>query len=1020
MKSKEKEKKSNEIKKNESPFKLFSILKEQKSKEKNQESSKDINPMDELIEKLTVDLKYLRTIDVRDERNIEKIISEKEKQCIIKNQKIEFVEVVYHALKKNKKSENDILLLKLFFFNMEKFISLLLPLKVNISDLLVKLLVNMKCEKKVKGNILFRIGDIGQKLYIILKGHVGIIIKKEKIIECTPFEYIKYLIVLHLFQEFNYILEVMARNKKIVNIEEEAITHFMQIFKVYNFLKQNKRLKENYKSIFEFVQQDLKFQKFFEKKYNYSPNIALNILNFSQKAIEQLYEFYERKIEYINKTLRYGLRGSDLFASFIKRQMNNTGIIKPTSQQELLSYLKPYDEGIKTFKNDEEYYQKILSVNEISPIKIMKTTVENYIKNLESETIINDIRMDEENFKFKILDKDRIIEDRVVIRTYEFFEINQLYDGAIFGELALTNPNSKRTATIITKSECYFGTIMKQYYDISFRAAQEKSQTRNIYFFTSSPIFKGINSTIFLNRFYYSFKKRTYQKGDFLYKKGEERKSVTFVIRGELEIKTSLTLKEINNLITSFGGILNEKYIHDLLDSYGELKSHFNNYKHNIKLCVLKDREIIGFDEMIIDGISMFDCVCTSPDKTELYELDYSHIKEAKKFEKVVNNINAFVNKKRKFYVKILLEQRNTIIKNEINKIIKMRKMLNEPKKSISLTARNNKNFLNTSKDNLQNNPIILSYKQKQKDEYDFHFDNNKKSKSLIKKEKDKSVKMKKFLANSSTKSNKDIKMINKSKDEGIDQILTSFKYNTNSKFIINDIIRSKILKKKEKIEDNKDKVVDENNFLKMKKNFFSRNPLILDNINSKIKKSKLTNLTYKPIMNNICINRTRKNIIPISQKSKRKIKRSVLTPFLMKEYQKQFSERRNKIYINNFYYQRQKIFKSLLNIDNETIKDCLKTQYYSPKKMIISNTQTDYSNQIDEQNENNLFECIEKGNKTSRKTQTGISIISKKEENKIEEKIIYDKNNGFIDFLCLDNWEEKENFTKKFLSGNI
>ena len=38
------------------------------------------------------------------------------------------------------------------------------------------------------------------------------------------------------------------------------------------------------------------------------------------------------------------------------------------SQQELLTYLKPYDEGIKTFKNDEEYYQKILSVSHLRNI----------------------------------------------------------------------------------------------------------------------------------------------------------------------------------------------------------------------------------------------------------------------------------------------------------------------------------------------------------------------------------------------------------------------------------------------------------------------------------------------------------------------------------------------------------------------------------------------------------------------------------------------------------------------------
>ena len=27
---------------------------------------------------------------------------------------------------------------------------------------------------------------------------------------------------------------------------------------------------------------------------------------------------------------------------------------------------------------------------------------------------------------------------------------------------------------------------------------------------------------------------------------------------------------------------------------------------------------------------------------------------------------------------------------------------------------------------------------------------------------------------------------------------------------------------------------------------------------------------------------------------------------------------------------------------------------------------------------------------------------------------------NGFIDFLCLDNWDEKENFKKRYLSENI
>ena len=141
---------------------------------------------------------------------------------------------------------------------------------------------------------------------------------------------------------------------------------------------------------------------------------------------------------------------------------------------------------------------------------------------------------------------------------------------------------------------------------------------------------------------------------------------------------------------------------------------------------------------MAINGINMFDCICTSADKTELYELDYIHIKEAKKFEKIVNNINSFVNMKRKLFINILLDQRKTIIASEINKIKKIRKNMSEPKKSISLSAKNNKNFLSTSKDSKTFNKMILSYKEKQKDEYNLQFD-RKKSKGLIKYEKDKS-----------------------------------------------------------------------------------------------------------------------------------------------------------------------------------------------------------------------------------------------------------------------------------------
>ena len=1002
-------KSTTDSKKYESPFKIFALLKKQKEQKKKEEQEGE-NPLDILISNLTTDIKTLRTIDYSDEKNLNKIYLQKEKQCKLNNRKIAFEEVIEYALKKNKKSENDILILKLFFMHMEKFISLLLPLKVNLNDLLIKLLYKMKCDKKNRDTILFRAGDIGQKLYILIKGSVGILIKKDKIIECTPFEFIKYLIVLHLFQEDNFMNEIIARNKNIINIEEETITNLIQIFKIFFFLKNNNRLKEDYKTIFDFAQNDLKFIKFFESKYNYSPMIALDILNFSKHGVEQLYEFYSRKIAFLNKNLKLGLRGSDYFASFLKKQMNDTGIFKPTSQQELLTFLKPYDEGKKQFKNDEEYFLKILSVYEISPNKVNKTTVEKYIKNLEPEKIINDIRIDEESIKYKIKDKEKIIQNPVFVKTFFFYEINQLHDGSIFGELALTNLNSKRTATIITKSDCFFGTIIKQTYDLSFRAAQEKSRLRNISFFLKSPIFKGINQGIFLNKFYYRFKKKTLRCGDVVYKRGKERNFVIFIIRGELEIKTTMTLKEMEDLIKLFGGVLDEKYILNLINTYQEFKKYYLNHKHNIKLCVLKDKEIAGFDDMVIDGLNMFDCVCSSSDKSEIYELDYSLIREGKKFEQLITNINSFVNIKRNLFIKFLLEFRNTIIINEMSKIRKNRKDLDEPKKSVLEIAKNNK-ILNTSRDDITNNKIILSYAQRQKEEYQIN-NNKMKSKSLIKYDKEKNIKAENYIINltNSNSNDKEPKVIFNKKEEDIDQILTSFKYKREYQFMINRKITTKSfnkneIKKSDK-DDNKNKI---NNHLKIKKLFFSRNPMLLDDFIPNSSRNGLINKTFKPILKNVCLYRTRKNIIPFSRNSGLKNKKGSFTSFKMKEYQKLFTENRNKLYVNNFYIQRQKIFDLLLDKDNDDItKDIKEIQPSYSYKMKISNTQTNCSTQVKDHFNLSIKNKLDNDINISKIAQTK---IEKNTKNKVRNK------EGFIDFLCLDNWEEKENFKKKYLS---
>ena len=151
-----------------------------------------------------------------------------------------------------------------------------------------------------------------------------------------------------------------------MNIDEKALLCLLHIFKFFNFLKENNRLNKSYESVYDFIQGENKINEFIQKKFNYSPIMSLDTLNYERTTIIQLYLFYERKIKDIKKNLRFGLSGSALIATFIKRQLKTSLANKPQTQEELINYLKPYDEGKKRFKNEEEYFQKISYINEIS------------------------------------------------------------------------------------------------------------------------------------------------------------------------------------------------------------------------------------------------------------------------------------------------------------------------------------------------------------------------------------------------------------------------------------------------------------------------------------------------------------------------------------------------------------------------------------------------------------------------------------------------------------------------------
>ena len=987
----------------EQKFNLVNLLKQQR-----RNSLTTVNPIDELIETISKDLKSQNSKDGNDDNFLSNILFENTKNHIIKGKKVKLVEIIFHILKKNQKNENETLILKLYFLKMEKLVSLLMPLKININDMLIKLVCQIKCEKKNKNNILFKAGDIGEKLYILLKGNVGILITKEKNIECTPLEFVKYLILLHLYQEESLLNVTIIKNKNTINIEEKAFATLLHIFKFYYFLKENNRLKKPYNSLFDFIQNEHKLSAYIFNKFNYSPMLSLDILSYERTTVEQLYLFYARNIKEISKKLKFGLTGSALIANFIKKQIKPSLANKPQTQEELLNYLKQYDEGKKKFKNEEEYYQKISNVNEISHNKILSTGEEQYIQRLESDTLLESIKSDTKN---NVEDFDLIFEQSMKFKVFIYYEINQLSDGSIFGELALSDPTNKRTATVVTKEDCYFGTLVKQVYDLSLRAAQEKLRMRNILFFTRGPIFKGISNNIFVNKFFYTFKKRYYKKGDILFRKGEKRRNIIFVEKGELELSRTMSLNDITKLINLLGGILDDKYLKYLCNSYYQFNNYYYNHKHNIKFCVLKDKEIIGLDDLVLDDLNIFDCKCVSTDKTELYEIEYNNFKEANRYSQIKSNIIDFVNTKRSIFIKMLLQQRNALISNELSKISK------DELKNEDLFEHNsiNKNNLSknlflpiTKKIKISEKKIALSYKQKPKISENNLMIKSKNSKSLKKSEKEKN----KNLNTLSTKATRDAEYEKNSNRINAKKFSLSENGEKNNSNLLSAIKNYKIKEKKHKN-------------LTLKKSLFNRNfPLCEINTNSinstrgfnnSIKNSN--NITYfnhssKSSIKRIYHSRTRKKLVPFLSYSNSKKVKGELNPLIFKEFQKRFPEMRNEININNFYLENQKIFDSLLyksdnynyNCKTERIKNRDNKSVLNDKKLLFSYKEKEKDM---EKNNSKYNNNDDKGNQTDNHFFT-IKKMNKK--NKYEEA-------GVIDFLCLDNWEEKEQFKKNIFS---
>ena len=906
------------------------------------------------------------------------ILAHGNKKFISNENKNKLIEIIKFILQKSKKNENDEFLLRRYF----ETISLNFPGNLSEEDTLKILVGELIFEEVPKNTIICKEGDKGEKLYVVIKGKLGVLVQKENKAKCKKIEYIKYLIVIYLYQEYSLFSKIIDLNSNSILLEERELLSLLTVFKYYKCLKNTKFFKKEYDNLTEFILNESDVRSFLNIRCEYPVENSIYLFDYDSNIITELFHFYERKIHDIDD-----LSTQKNYESHSKRKKTGkvpSYMVKPTTIDEIRKYIILTKTRGLTFNKD--VFEFIFAIKEIRKDQIYKGNNNEYKNRLDFNIIYNNIvEYDKNNFNLAL---SKLKESQIEVKYLYYIDINVIKQNHIFGELSLNSLNNKRTATVISKEECYFAIITKKIYDSCLKMAQIKFGIKKINYFVDGPIFKGISTNLFVNEYFYVFAKKNYTLGQKLFSRGEERDKIYFIVNGELELSVNMTLFEVTNIIRELGGEINDKNLDYIESIYSQFKFFFENDRQQINICIINSNKIAGLDDITLNNKYLFDCKCVSPDITEVYELSYKKYLEAMKIPKIAKNNAKYVNERREMLIKMLYSHRNSLMKSKIKNLQEdeeIGKKLNTEK-----TKKNkNKQF-----DILKN----------EKYHNVFNDVSNKNLKKFLIKNSNKyllpSKKISNCFSTRTVKKTKQISFDSKNTFQKNNNKINTYENNSNSNLYKNKNQKSLILKKILSGEDSEEDEKKIKPATALNKNKNQRNMFLSA-------KKQFTSLKSMCNKNNIVETRQSRKIIPFIYNIYNKNKKIIKYSNLLRECSSRYTETRTKFtrYDENFFINKQEDLFNIPNLENNFNKGLLLT---TP-------------------NNNNLninLKELKKGYKNK-------SYDVKKNKNKLASEDIHFYNprslmkikvhkqtySGVIDCLCLDNWAEKKKIENEFLN---
>ena len=421
------------------------------------------------------------------------------------------------------KDIKDITLISLYLVQMKKFMKLFGEDFTSVKDTfyfeqLKRISSTIIYDKFSKNRIVVKFGDEGKKFFLILKGEVQVILPAKKNVVMQQREFKRYLLLLYIYKEYEMLKLVIKDNK---------ITDSNMNFNPSNL--------------------------FFPGENSNTSNtntISANNNNVSNNISEE-----DNKV---NNNYYYGYKDFKLGFNRRKSIMANKNSIKIGENNNEKSKLKEI-KRIKLLKklmnyylNPEEiaYYEKTKNINLKEVDDGIYITPVNYITRITDYSNFNAKVYSNENDP----DSDFSVNDdlRANYFIYEYKKLIELQTGDIFGDLALTGNNIKRTASIVSIDECHFACLTRELYSAFIEKGNERIRNNKINYLLSINILKSFPRFILEKKLFNHFAFKNFIRDKYLLKTNEISNDIIFLKDGIFEVSFTGKLGDLTKLINLF------------------------------------------------------------------------------------------------------------------------------------------------------------------------------------------------------------------------------------------------------------------------------------------------------------------------------------------------------------------------------------------------------------------------------------------------------------------------------------